>query len=267
MSERLAIVGAGTIACGLAAVALRGGPVTLVARSDGSAARAEETFSDACSKLDEEVDRGGFQITTGTDAVRQATFAIEAVTEDLEVKRGVLATLGERLPAQAVLATTTSSLPVGELAEASGRPGRLVGFHVFNPVVRMPLVELAFPARTEQDARERAHRMCERLGKRAVEVPDRPGFVVNRLLFPYLFAAVRLAEESGIEAEQLDACMTLGANHPMGPLALLDFIGLDVAQAIGESLGVEVPARLRALVAEGALGRKSGRGFYGYDDG
>jgi 3-hydroxybutyryl-CoA dehydrogenase len=266
LSERLAIIGGGTIACGLAAVAVRGGPVTLFARSGGSAARAEETFSDACSKLDEDVDRSNFQVTTDIDAVREATFVIEAVTEDLEVKRQVLATLDERLPPQAVLATTTSSLPVGALAEASGRPGRLVGFHVFNPVVRMPLVELAFPAQTELDARERAHGMCERLGKRAVEVPDRPGFVVNRLLFPYLFAAVRLAEEAGLEAEQLDACMTLGAGHPMGPLALLDFIGLDVAEAIGESLAVEVPGRLRALVAEGALGRKSGRGFYGYDE-
>lgn len=267
MSERLAIIGAGTIACGLAAVAVRGGSVTLVARSASSAARAEETFADACSKLDEDgLDRSNFQITTDIDAVREATFVIEAVVEDLGTKREVLATLDERLPSQAVLATTTSSLPVGALAEACGRPGRLVGFHVFNPVVRMALVELAFPTGTEPDARERAHRMCERLGKQAVEVPDRPGFVVNRLLFPYLFAAVRLSEETGIEADQLDACMTLGAGHPMGPLALLDFIGLDVAQAIGESIGVEVPGRLRALVAEGALGRKSGRGFYGYDE-
>jgi 3-hydroxyacyl-CoA dehydrogenase len=102
------------------------------------------------------------------------------------------------------------------------------------------------------------------LGKTAVEVPDVPGFVVNRLLFPYLFSAVRLLEETGLEPAQVDDCMTLGAAHPLGPLAVLDLVGLDVAQAIGEALDVEVPARLRELAAEGALGRKAGRGFHSY---
>ena len=107
--------------------------------------------------------------------------------------------------------------------------------------------------------------MCEALGKTAVEVPDIPGFVVNRLLFPYLFSAVALLEETGMEPKAVDSCMTMGAGMPMGPLALLDFVGLDVSQAIGEAIEADVPDRVRSLVADGALGRKSGRGFYNYD--
>jgi 3-hydroxybutyryl-CoA dehydrogenase len=129
----------------------------------------------------------------------------------------------------------------------------------------MKLVELAFPEQASAQTRARATALCEGLGKVAVIVPDIPGFVVNRLLFPYLFSAVALQEETGLAAESIDTCMQLGAGHPMGPLALLDFVGLDVAQAIGEAIGTAVPASLTALVGEGALGRKSGRGFYAYD--
>ncbi|MEA2272588.1 MAG: 3-hydroxybutyryl-CoA dehydrogenase, partial [Solirubrobacteraceae bacterium] len=114
------------------------------------------------------------------------------------------------------------------------------------------------------DTHARARALCEALGKTPVEVPDVPGFVVNRLLFPYLFSAVRLLEETDMSAEDVDACMTLGAGHPMGPLALLDLVGLDVSQSIGEVIGADVPARVVELVAEGALGKKSGRGFYAY---
>jgi 3-hydroxybutyryl-CoA dehydrogenase len=127
---------------------------------------------------------------------------------------------------------------------------------------RMKLVELSFPAVAAQDTRRRARELCVALGKTPVEVPDAPGFVVNRPLFPYLFSAVELMEATGLEPEAVDACMTLGAGHPMGPLAVLDFVGLDVAMAIGESIDVPVPERVRALVAEGALGRKTGRGLY-----
>jgi 3-hydroxyacyl-CoA dehydrogenase len=129
----------------------------------------------------------------------------------------------------------------------------------------MELIELAFPPGAAAETRDRAHALAAMLGKRAVEVPDCAGFVVNRLLFPFLFDAVRFAEENAMAPADVDACMTLGAGHPMGPLALLDYVGLDVSMAIGESLGVEVPARVRALVAEGAVGKKSGRGFYVYD--
>src|SRR5919201_2777739 len=140
-----------------------------------------------------------------------------------------------------MLATTTSSLSIERLAEASGAPERFVGLHVFNPVAKMKLVELAFPEAATQTTRERAHALCEALGKTAVEVPDLPGFVVNRLLFPYLFSAVVFQDQTGMASEDIDMCMTLGAGNPMGPLALLDYVGLDVAVAIGEAIGAEVP--------------------------
>ena len=265
-SERLGIVGSGTIACGLAVVAARHGKVTLWARSDASAERAERKVRDVCSKLDAALDAGRVTVATDlTAGIGDMTFVVEAIAEDLAAKRELLGRLEWRLDSDAIVATTTSSLPLGELAEASGRPERFVAFHVFNPVPRMELIELAFPQRADRVTRERARALAAALGKRAVEVPDCAGFVVNRLLFPYLFDAVRLADERGMAVEDVDACMTLGAGHPMGPLALLDYVGLDVALAIGESLGLEVPDRLRALVAEGALGRKAGRGFHIYD--
>jgi 3-hydroxybutyryl-CoA dehydrogenase len=125
----------------------------------------------------------------------------------------------------------------------------------------MKLVELVFPEGTDEDTKKRAFALCEALGKTAVEVPDVPGFVVNRLLFPYLFSAVRLMEETGMDPKDIDTCMKLGAGHPMGPLALLDLVGLDVSLAIGEEIGAEIPDTVRRLVDEGALGRKSGRGL------
>jgi 3-hydroxyacyl-CoA dehydrogenase len=135
---------------------------------------------------------------------------------------------------------------------------------VFNPVEKMPLVELVFPAAADEETRSRSEALCEALGKSAVEVPDTPGFVVNRLLFPLLFDAVRLMVELELEPETVDACMKLGAGHPMGPLRLLDLVGLDVSASIGDQIGVEVPARVRELVDAGRLGKKSGAGFYEY---
>lgn len=263
MTERLGVVGSGAIACGLAATAARESDVTLWTRSDAAATRAGATLAKACGKL--EIDVSRVDIAVGLDGVEDRTFVIEAITEDAEVKCAMFGRLRGLLAPDAVLGTTTSSLPVGALAEASGRPRRFVGFHVFNPVVRMELVELAFPAQADVDTRARAVALCERLGKRAVEVPDTPGFVVNRLLFPYLFDAVRFAADSGMAPEAVDACMTLGAGQPMGPLALLDYVGLDIAQAIGGSLGVPVPEQIRGMVEAGRLGRKAGRGFYEYD--
>ena len=143
-------------------------------------------------------------------------------------------------------------------------PSRFVGLHVFNPVDKMKLVELAFANATADPARERFFALCEALGKTAIEVPDVPGFVVNRLLFPFLFEAVRLLDVDGVTPEAIDRCMQLGARHPMGPLRLLDFVGLDVATSIGEQIGEDVPERIKTLVAEGKLGRKTGAGFYSY---
>ncbi len=147
-----------------------------------------------------------------------------------------------------MIASTTSSLSISGLADACGVRERFAGLHVFNPVPRMELVEVAFPANASEDTRHRTVRLCHAFGKRAVIVPDLPGFVVNRLLFPFLFSAVDLLEETGMAARDVDRCMTLGAGHPMGPLELLDFVGLDVAAAIGDALALPAPAALGELI-------------------
>jgi 3-hydroxybutyryl-CoA dehydrogenase len=262
VQERLGIAGSGAIACGLAAAAARHGEVVLWARSNGSAERARGSVQTICGKLSGEVNARQIRVETDFEALGAATTVVEAVAEDEAIKSGVLADLGRVAGDDALLATTTSSLSIERLARATGASERFVGLHVFNPVAKMKLVELAFPAAATAATRERARALCDALGKTPVEVPDTPGFVVNRLLFPYLFSAVVLMEETGMAPEDVDQCMTLGAGHPMGPLALLDYVGLDVAVAIGDSIGADVPERLRTLVAEGALGRKTGRGLY-----
>jgi 3-hydroxybutyryl-CoA dehydrogenase len=262
MSERLGIAGAGAIACGLAACAARHGEVVLWARSDESAQRAEETVHTVCGRLSGEVNAGHVRVHTDLEELGSRSFVVEAIAEDHDAKSDLLTRVREIAGEKAILASTTSSLSVAALAEASGAPERFVALHVFNPVPKMKLVELSFPEQATPKVRARAHALCEHLGKVPVVVPDVPGFVVNRLLFPYLFSAVDLMEETGMAAKDVDTAMTLGAGHPMGPLALLDFIGLDVAKAIGEEIGATIPARIEALVAEGALGKKSGRGLY-----
>jgi 3-hydroxybutyryl-CoA dehydrogenase len=264
LSEKLGVAGSGTIACGLAALAARQGEVVLWARSQSSAERARRTVSKALAKLDPHADPERVRIVTDLDALRSATYVIESVAEERSCKSALLAELASHEGSDAVLATTTSSLSIAELAAASGQPERFVGLHPFNPVPRMELVELVFPQQASKATRQRTRALCAALGKTAIEVPDIPGFVVNRLLFPYLFAAVDLMERHGLSPEDVDRCMQLGAGMPMGPIALLDFIGLDVAAAIGASIGAPVPKRLQTLVAEGALGRKAGRGFYSY---
>jgi 3-hydroxybutyryl-CoA dehydrogenase len=238
--------------------------VLLLARSTQSAERARERVERTLSRLGAEVDPAHVQVVTDLDALTESTFAVEAVVEDHDVKAGLLAELNAILDDQAILASTTSSLSIERLAQASGRPERFLGLHVFNPVTKMKLVELVFPIAVSAETRSRALALCETFEKTPVEVPDIPGFVVNRLLFPYLFSAVRLLEETRMDPVDVDTCMQLGAGHPVGPLALLDLVGLDVSEAIGRTIGEPVPARIDALIAEGALGRKSGRGFHAY---
>jgi 3-hydroxyacyl-CoA dehydrogenase len=253
MDERLGIAGSGAIACGLARHASETLNTIIWARSEESASRTRELVPDSV------------EVITDLEGLRDRTIVVEAVVEDFEVKRDLLLRLHEMLDEEALIATTTSSLSVGDLAEATGRPEHFAALHVFNPVEKMPLVEVAFHGDVSDLTHQRVHDVCEALGKTAIEVPDSPGFVVNRLLFPYLFDAVRMLEREGIDPKAVDDCMRLGAGHPMGPLALLDFVGLDVCAAIGESIGAEVPARMRELIDAGALGKKAGRGFYEYD--
>jgi 3-hydroxybutyryl-CoA dehydrogenase len=267
LDERLGIAGAGAIACGLAATAATQGEVLLWARSDESAKRARATVKKICSRTPHIEDdlHSRVRVVCDLAELAQSTFIVEAVVEDHESKCSLLTELASHAGDDVVLGTTTSSLSISALADASGRPDRFVGLHVFNPVARMELVELAFPSGASDDTRSRARELCTRLGKKPVEVPDIPGFVVNRLLFPYLFSAVELIGSTGLSASDVDSCMKMGAGMPMGPLALLDFVGLDVAQAIGEAIDVPVPEAVRSLVAAGSLGRKSGHGFYSYE--
>ncbi len=267
--ESPGIAGSGAIATGLAAVSTTTADTILLARSDASAWRAEEKVVAACAKI-EGAEPSRLRVTTDPGDLSECDVIVEAIVEEVAPKGELLATIAKACPG-AHLATTTSSLSIAEIAEAGGIAGRLFGLHVFNPVPRMKLVEVCFPEGAE-GARESALAWCAALGKTAVEVPDQAGFVVNRLLFPYLFDAVRLMEQTGMEAGEVDTCMKLGAGHPMGPLALLDFVGLDVSKAIGDALYADSsepthdpPGLMVKMVGEEKLGRKSGAGFYTYD--
>src|SRR4051795_9178165 len=266
--ESPGIAGSGAIATGLAAVSTTAADTILLARSEASAWRGGEKVAPPCAKI-EGGEASRLRVTTDPADLSDCDVIVEAIVEEVGPKGELLARIAEACP-NADLATTTSSLSIAAIAEAAG-VSKLFGLHVFNPVPRMKLVEVCFPDGAE-DARETALAWCAALGKTAVEVPDLAGFVVNRLLFPYLFDAVRFMEQTGMEAGEIDTCMKLGAGHPMGPLALLDFVGLDVCRAIGDQLYEasgeayqKPPALLVKMEGEGKLGRKSGAGFYSYD--
>jgi len=253
LPERLGVVGSGTIACGIAKVAAQNGEVALFARSEASAERARGRLGDC-----------GADVVTELAALSEATYVVEAVVEEQDTKVETYRRLEPVLSDEAILATSTSSLSINSLAESSGRPDRFAGLHVFNPVDRMKLIELVFPDSASEETRERTRALSDAMDKVGVEVPDTPGFVVNRLLFPYLFDAVRLMEQTGLEPKAIDNCMRFGAGHPLGPLALLDLVGIDVSIAIGESIDADVPPRLYSMADEGKLGRKAKAGFLDY---
>lgn len=268
--QRPAVAGSGAIAAGLAALATKLGEVRLLARTESSARRVEERVGELCAKL-EGVEPANLRVGTDPAELADCDLVIEAIVEDHDAKASLHGELADRCP-DADLATTTSSLGVAALGAEVGAPERFYGLHVFNPVTRMDLVELCLPDALDKEVRNRAQGLCAGLGKTAIEVPDQSGFVVNRLLFPYLFDAVRMLERTGLSAPEVDSCMTMGAGHPMGPLRLIDLVGIDVALSIGESLHAESgdpaherPALLAEMAAAGKLGRKSGAGFYSYE--
>jgi 3-hydroxybutyryl-CoA dehydrogenase len=264
------MAGSGTIACGLAAAASARSKVLLLARSDASAWKAEEQAHSLTAKVDDG-DAARIKVTTEAADLADCDLIVETIVEQEKPKVELLEELGRAAP-DAHLATTTSSLSVASLGRSCGHADRVFGLHPFNPVVRMELVEVCIPEGADAAIFDRAKAWCESLEKTVVRVPDEPGFVVNRLLFPYLFDAVRLLERTGMTPKEVDDCMTLGAGYPMGPLALLDLVGLDVAAAIGEALHGDTgedhhrpPGRIESLIGEGKLGRKSGAGFYEYE--
>jgi 3-hydroxybutyryl-CoA dehydrogenase len=275
------VVGAGFMGSGIAESAARAGSRVLLyepeeARLSGSRERIATSIAKAVKggKLD---DAGGKAMldriswTTDFGALAGAQLAIEAVVEDEQVKADVFGRLDATLPAESILASNTSSIPIAQLAAATGRPDRVLGLHFFSPVPVMKLVEIVVALDTSQETVAKAEAFAQALGKTAVRTKDRSGFVVNFLLVPYLMAAVRMYEEGFASAEDIDAAMKLGAGHPMGPLTLADFIGLDVLYAVCDSLYEEFkrdeyapPPLMKRMVAAGRLGRKTGRGFYEY---
>ncbi|WP_258177496.1 3-hydroxyacyl-CoA dehydrogenase family protein [Streptomyces solincola] len=272
------VVGSGTMACGIAeSVATAGRPVVLVARTAGKAERARQSVDASLARAvhrgrrtEEQRDAALALLESTDDAGRLADcdLVIEAVAEDLDVKRRVFAELGARCAPGALLATTTSSLSVAACERAAGRPGDVVGIHFFNPAPLMRLVELVRTDTVRPQALATAEGFCRSLGKTPVTCPDRTGFIVNSLLFPYLGAAMTLLERRGAGAEETDAAVQQGFGYPMGPFTLLDTIGLDVSLAIQDRLfehfGTpehEPSPALRQLVAAGFLGRKNRRGL------
>ena len=206
---------------------------------------------------------------TGLELLAGAELVIQAAPEDQALKQDLFRRLDKVCPPPAVLASNTSSIPIGRLAAATKNPERVLGLHFMNPVPLMPLVELIASKSSSTPALVAARELCARLGKRACECADLPGFVANRLLMPFINEAALLLEQGAATAEDIDAIMKLGARHPMGPLELADFIGLDTCVSILELLQKELKqdrfkpaALLKDLVLKGKLGRKSGEGFY-----
>lgn len=253
--ERVAVVGSGTIAVGILRTVARATSACALVRSHASAERLRAKLADCPHPV---------SVSEQPELLADCSFVIEAVAEDLAVKREVLALADAVVPDGALLASTTSSLLLSDLSPACPEHGPVVGFHPFTPVQRMDVIEVAFTDDADDSSRRRTVALCEAIGKEPVEVPATAGYVVNRVLFPYLFAAVELASATDLAPEVVDRCITGGIAHPIGPFAVLDLIGLDIALRIGRSLKLTVPQRLEELVARGDLGRKTGRGFLTY---
>lgn len=275
------IVGCGTMGSGISEVCARAGyEVRFVEVDDdhvqggldrikGSLERAEA--GEKVSSEDKEAALGRISGHTSLEALKGANLVIEAVPEDLDRKRAIFEELDGTLDDDALFATNTSSLPVIEMAVATSRPQRVIGLHFFNPAPVMGLVELVRTVTTDEDVIETGRAFAEKLGKSPVVCRDRAGFIANLILFPYLNEAVKMLESGFASREDIDAAMRFGAGHPMGPLALMDLVGLDSCAGILESLYEQFSERryapapmIKHLVGAGYLGRKSGRGFYTY---
>jgi 3-hydroxybutyryl-CoA dehydrogenase len=274
--EHVLVVGAGQMGGGIAqVVASSGRRVSLYDSAPGAVERGLGSIRQSLERLavkGAEVDPDDVlgRIEPSDDLVR-AELMVEAVVEDAEVKKEIFARADRLLPQEAVLASNTSSIPIASLAAATARPDLVIGMHFFNPVPVMALVEVVSSPETSAETRAAVVELARELGKTPAEANDFPGFVSNRILMPYINEAVRALQEGVAEPEAIDTIAKLGFNHPMGPLALADLIGLDTCVAILEVLRdglgderYEPCPLLREHVAEGRLGRKSGQGFYAY---
>jgi len=281
--DRVGVVGCGLMGAGIAEVCAKAGVDVIIrevdeetlergrGRIEASLGRALRREKLAADEADAALARLRFTTDIGDMADRH--LVVEAVTEAEAVKLDVFATLDKVVSDEAILASNTSSIPIMKLAMATNRPDRVLGLHFFSPVPVLTLVELVVALLTSDATADTVQHFAEDvLGKRVIRSKDRAGFIVNALLIPYIISAIRMFESGFATAEDIDTGMVLGCNHPMGPLALADFIGLDTTMAAAQSLYDEfrepmygAPPLLARMVEAGLLGRKTGRGFYSYD--
>jgi 3-hydroxybutyryl-CoA dehydrogenase len=280
--SRVAVVGAGFMGSGIAeSCAAAGVDVTVYEPEEAPLQRSRTRLAQSTDRAvsrgkmtaeDAETLKGRIAYTTSLDDLDGVDGVMEAVVEDPRVKGKIFQTLDERLPDARFLASNTSSIPIAEIGSWTRHPDRVLGLHFFSPVPVMKLVEVVVALDTAPETITVAESFASGIGKRPIQTKDRSGFIVNMLLVPYLMAAVRMYEDGFATREDIDEGMRLGCGHPMGPLTLCDFIGLDVLYAVCDSLYEEFkrpeyapPPLLKRMVVSGHHGRKAGRGFYEYD--
>ncbi|MEM1450042.1 MAG: 3-hydroxyacyl-CoA dehydrogenase NAD-binding domain-containing protein [Planctomycetota bacterium] len=289
--KKVGVVGCGLMGHGIVQVAAQGGCEVVALETEQSfldkgLARVDKSLAKLASKnvekgkMDQaaadawvaEV-RGRITGTTDRQAVADCDLVVEAIVENLDVKKELFSELGKICKPETVFGSNTSSFPIGEMASASGRPSRFVGLHFFNPVQLMRLVEVVRTDDTDEDVFAAARAFGETCGKAPVSCKDTPGFVVNRLLVPYMVQAIEMLDRGDATKEDIDTAMQYGCGYPMGPLTLTDYVGLDTTLFIlqgwteryPDEPAFKIPASLERLVAEGKLGRKTGEGFYRWE--
>jgi 3-hydroxybutyryl-CoA dehydrogenase len=277
----VAVLGSGLMGSGIAEISAKAGYTTLVREVND--ALMEKGRKSIAKSLDRAVEKGKLaadvrdatlgriRMTTSLEDLKDADVVIEAVTEDLEMKNGMFRTLDELCKPDAIFASNTSSLSIASMAAATKRPDRVVGLHFFNPVPVMKLVEVVRTIATSDEAFQRAFEFARSLGKEPIVAKDSTGFIVNRLLVPYMLDAIRALETGLGSIEDIDKGMTLGTGYPMGPFTLCDFVGIDTLYRIADIMFDDyretrfaAPPLLKRMVALGYYGRKTGKGFYDY---